>query len=86
MIKYINYQVILAAKAGDPKALAEILQYYAAYISAHSRRTYFDEYGNQYEYIDEEIRQRIESKLMYMIMTKFDPFEYPQESDAKSEN
>lgn len=79
MSNHIGYQTILAAKAGDSEAISSILRHYAAYISAHSKRPFFDEYGNRYELVDEEIRQRIEAKLIYQIVNKFDPYKSPGE-------
>lgn len=80
MSNRIGYQTILAAKAGDSEALNSILQHYAAYIAAHAKRPFFDEYGNRYELVDEEIRQRIEAKLIYQIINKFDPCQRPDEN------
>ena len=79
MSNRISYQTILAAKAGDSEAISSILRHYAAYISAHSKRPFFDEYGNKYELVDEEIRQRIEAKLIYQIINRFDPYLRPAE-------
>ncbi len=75
--KLIPYKTILAAKAGDYEAMQRILRHYAAYIAAYSKRTLEDEYGNKYEVVDEQIRQRIETKLMHSIIYKFDPYKQP---------
>ncbi len=77
MSKLISYETILAAKAGDSEAMQTILKHYAPYIAAHSKRALFDEYGNRYEVVDEEIRQRIEAKLMSSIIFDFDPYKQP---------
>ena len=77
MPKPIPYQTILAAKAGDSEAMAAILQHYSRYIIYYSRRTFFDRYGNRYELVDEDIKQRIEAKLIYQIIYKFDPTRLP---------
>ena len=74
----IPLQTILAAKSGDSEALAEILKHYASYIASFSKRPFFDETGNQYDIIDEEIRQQIESKLILQILYKFDPEKLPK--------
>lgn len=75
----IPYRIILSAKTGDGQALQAILRHYASYIAFFSRRTFYDDYGNRYELVDEDIRQRIEAKLMYQIITKFDPSQRPDE-------
>lgn len=77
MSKLIPFETIVAAKAGDTEAMKAILKHYAPYIAAHSKRALFDEYGNRYEVIDEEIRQRIEAKLMFQIYYHFDPYKEP---------
>lgn len=77
MPKQVSYQTILAAKAGDGEAMTTILQHYSRYIMFYSRRTLFDQYGNPHESINEDIKQRIEAKLMYQIIEKFDPARVP---------
>ena len=78
MPKKITYQTIVAAKAGDSLAMAMILRHYSGYINCYSRRTYIDKFGNRYEIVNEEIKQRIEAKLMYQIIDRFDPTRLPQ--------
>lgn len=77
MSKLAPYQTILVAKAGDSEAMAAILRHYAHYIAYYSRRTFYDKYGNRYELVDEDIKQRIEAKLMYQIIYKFDSEKLP---------
>lgn len=77
MPNLISYQVILAAKSGDSEALTDILQHYSGYICYYSKRTFYDKYGNRYELIDEDIKQRIEAKLMFQIIYKFDTTRLP---------
>lgn len=76
--KLIPYAVIVAAKRGDPEAMQRILRHYDPYINACSRRVLFDEYGNQYTLVDEEIKNRIQAKLMYQIIYDFDPARLPE--------
>ena len=78
MIKKISYQTIVAAKAGDSLAMTMILRHYSNYINYYSRRTYIDKFGNRYEIVNEEIKQRVEAKLMYQIIDRFDPTKLPQ--------
>lgn len=72
MRKRIPYACIAAAKQGDAEAMMLIIQHYRPYITALSKRTFFDEYGNRCEFADDSIRQRIEARLMYMIIYHFD--------------
>lgn len=73
----IPYLTIVAAKAGDSEAMTTILIHFAPYIRRYSKRAFFDEYGNRYEFVDDEIRQRIEVKLMMGIVYKYDPEKLP---------
>lgn len=77
MSERIPSSIIVAAKAGDSEALQKILCHYSSYIASVSKRGFFDEYGNRYELVDEDCRQRIEAKLMYQIIYKFDPYKIP---------
>ncbi len=74
----ITYPIILAAKLGDPDAMQCILCHYEQYINHHSRRSLYDTYGNSCTFIDEEIKARIQAKLMYRIIVCFDPEKQPQ--------
>lgn len=73
----IPYEVIEAAKNGDAEAMTSILRHYDRYISFYSRRMLFDGYGNQYEVVDEDIKNRIQAKLMYQIIYDFDTNRMP---------
>lgn len=79
MANLIPYHTILAAKAGDGEAMATILRHYAPYIIRFSKRSALNDSGNLVETVDEDIRQRIEAKLMYQIIYKFDPNRLPDE-------
>lgn len=71
------YQMILAAKTGDQEALTAVLRHYTTYIAFLSKRPFYDEYGNRYEFVDEGIRKNIEAKLLFQIVYKFDPNKLP---------
>lgn len=75
--KLIPYEVIVAAKDGDSEAMSQILRHYEPYIIRCSQRTLYDEYGNQYQVVDEEIKNRIQAKLMYQLIYDFDPCKLP---------
>lgn len=78
MTNHIPYNTILAARAGESDALAAIIRHYTPYIVSFSKRPFYDEYGNRYELVDEEIRKRIENRLMFQIVYKFDPAQLPK--------
>ena len=78
MSKYsISYPTILAATQGDPEAVQKILRYYEPYILHFSKCSTQLEDGTIHTYVNHEIKQQIESKLMYGIVTQFDPFTLP---------
>lgn len=81
--KLIPYEVIIAAKNGDSEAMGQILRHYEPYIIRCSQRTLYDEYGNQYQVVDEEIKSRIQARLMYQIIYDFDPARLPDREASK---
>ena len=64
-----EYPVILAASKGDPDAMKIVLQHFSGYIASLSMRKLYDERGNVYFGVDEEIRERLQAKLMRAILT-----------------
>ena len=79
----ISYETIHAAKTGNSDALASIIRYYGPYIAAFSKRPFYDEYGNRFDLVDEEIRHHIESRLMCQIVYKFNPSKIPDGEDLQ---
>lgn len=65
-VKPIPVPVILAAVNGDENALAAVVAHYQKYIRALATRPVKDEYGNEYLYVDEDMRLRLETKLIHM--------------------
>ena len=66
----LPFPVIVSAAGGDADAINYVLKYYAGYIAALSMRTLYDENGNPHLCIDDELRRRLETKLITNI-TKF---------------
>ena len=66
----LSFQVIVSAAGGDADAINYVLKHYAGYIAVLSMRTLYDEYGNPHLCVDEELRRRLETKLITNI-TKF---------------
>ena len=52
-------------------ALAAVVAHYQKYIRALATRPVKDEYGNEYLYVDEDMRLRLETKLIHSIVTSF---------------
>ena len=61
--------VIEAAAGGDVEAINAILKHYAGYIARLSMRELYDEYGNPHLCVDEELRRRLETKLITKLLT-----------------
>ena len=61
--------VIIAATKGDPEAMKIVVQHYESYIASLSMRKLIDERGNTYYGIDEDIRDRLRSKLMRAVLS-----------------
>lgn len=64
--------VIEGAISGEAEHLAFMLGYFSGYIKKLATRTLKDEYGNEYIYVDEAMRRRLESKLIYSIVSDFE--------------
>ena len=69
----LPYPVILAATKGDPDAMKIVVQHYASYIAYLATRKVRDEYVNTYYGIDEDMRERLQAKLMRVVLNyRFD--------------
>ena len=65
----LPYPVIIAATKGDPEAMAIVVKHYESYIASLSMRKLHDERGNVYWGIDEDIRDRLRSRLMRAVLS-----------------
>ena len=63
----LPYPVIIAATKGDPEAI--VVKHYESYIASLSMRKLYDERGNVYWGIDEDIRDRLRSRLMRAVLS-----------------
>ena len=64
----IPFPVIEAAVSGDVDAINAVLKRYEGYIACLSTRRLYDEDGHSYMVIDEEMRRRLETKLITKIL------------------
>jgi hypothetical protein len=64
----LPYPVIVSASQGDVLAMNVVLSHYEPYIAKLSMRTSIDDYGNPHLYVDEEMRSRLEAKLVEKIL------------------
>lgn len=63
-----SFTVISLSADGDVHAIEKVLKHYDAYISKASLRPLYDEYGNIYIAVDTELKGRIRTALMEMIL------------------
>ena len=75
MIKPVNtrsallpYPVIAAAVNGDPGAVNQVVRHYSGYIATLSTRTSYDAQGVYRTQVDEDLRHRLETKLIVAIL------------------
>lgn len=66
--KHLPFDVIVAASYGDENAIEMILNFYDGYISKLSLRPMHDDYGNVYMVIDSELKGRIQTSMINMIL------------------
>ena len=62
--RMIPYPVIETAVRGNTDAVNEVIRHYSGYIAALCKRTGRDENGNYCTYVDEELRRRLETKMI----------------------
>lgn len=67
----IPFSIIEKAINEDIEAIDYILANYRNYIIRLSTRVARDENNNEYMYVDDDMRSRLESKLIYSIIKKF---------------
>lgn len=65
----LPYPVIIAATKGNPEAMNIVVQHYESYIASLSMRKLRDERGNIYWGIDEDIRDRLRSRIMRAVLS-----------------
>lgn len=57
-VALVPYPIILAATKGDPEAMKLVVQHFSGYIASLSMRKLYDERGNAYYGVDEDILRR----------------------------
>ena len=67
--RLLPYPVIAAAVQGDPDAVNTVIRHYSGYIAALSTRTSYDANGCPHPMVDEELRKRLETKLIIAILS-----------------
>ena len=60
----LPFPVMSATAYGDTNAMCAILKHYGGYIAKLCTRTLKDDAGNTYSYVDEEMRNRLQVRLI----------------------
>lgn len=67
-IQTVSIETAKAAVSGDVIAINEVIKHYQRLIIKLSGRISFDETGNRYFYLDQEIKTHLETKLIKSIL------------------
>ena len=81
--KKIDYDTILACKAGNEEALKRVLHHYESMINAAASRTVIDAHGEKKVIIDMEVKENIQQMLMLQIYMKYDHLAEPPNRKPK---
>lgn len=65
---YLLFKLIVSATNGDKNSIKKVLDFYDGYISKLSLRPMYDEYGNVYMVIDNELKGRIQEAVTKMVL------------------
>lgn len=71
MNRLIPLSIIYEAMNGDELAIGAVISHYRGYIRYLSRRPCRDTLGFEHLYVDEDTQHRLESKLIYAVITNF---------------
>ena len=71
MHRLIPLSIIYDAMNGDEIAISAVISHYRGYIRFLSRRTCRNALGFEHLYVDEDMQHRLESKLIYAVITNF---------------
>ena len=64
----LPYDIIEAATRGDITAINSVLAHFEGYIAALATRTLYDEHGCPCQYLDPELKRRLETKLIVRVL------------------
>lgn len=64
----LSYETIEAATNGDITAINSVLAHFEGYIATLATRTLYDEHGCPCQYLDPELKRRLETKLIVRVL------------------
>jgi hypothetical protein len=67
-IKPIEFETIISAVSGNTKSIKKVIEHYNPYLRELATKTLYDEYGNQYRFMDETLRCQLENKLIKSVL------------------
>ena len=76
--KNIEYETIVAAHNQDQEAMDAVLAFFDRYINFRSLRECVDDHGNKYMMVNQDVRDRIQQKIIYALIYKYDPTKLPE--------
>ncbi len=65
----LPFSVIRMAASGNVDAINAVLKHYEGYIAALSTKRLYEDNGNPHLYVDDELKRRLETKLITKILT-----------------
>ncbi len=67
-IKPLDFEIIKKAMTGDTACMKKIIDHYNPYIKELATKKLFDEFGDEYIFMDETIRCQLENKLIISVL------------------
>lgn len=64
----LPFETIEAATRGDITAINAVLAHFEGYIAKLATRTLYDEHGCPCQYLDPELKRRLETKLIVRVL------------------
>nr|WP_325246608.1 helix-turn-helix domain-containing protein [uncultured Oscillibacter sp.] len=64
----LPFETIEAATRGDITAINSVLAHFEGYIAKLATRTLYDEHGCPCQYLDPELKRRLETKLIVRVL------------------
>lgn len=74
----VPYSTILDAKAGDAEAMEAVLRFFEPSVCRWSRRSCYDSAGNLCMEVNQDVRDRVRTKIMEVLIYEYDPYKLPE--------
>ena len=67
--RLLPFHIIKEASEGNVEAINVVMKHYERYIITLSTRRLYDEYGQPHYCVDEDLRRRLETKLITKVLS-----------------